>query len=53
MKSLTEAQLKDLLKKAWEDGGWTYCSYYDSPEKPSQATIKEREEFFQKLIDEV
>lgn len=59
MKSLTEAQLHEMLTKAWEEGGWAgfeICSNpysHESIENPSIGLSNKREEFFQKLIDEV
>ena len=56
MKSLTEQQLSDLLKEAWEDGGFTYVdeiTIFANPANPTPQVLLEREELFTKLIASV
>lgn len=57
MKSLTEQQLRDLLKEAWEDGGATYIDkpweHWDNPGQPTKETLEDRDKLFTRLIASV
>jgi len=55
MKSLTEQQLCDLLKEAWEFGSWQFQYNFggSSPNGPTDEMVEERDYLFTKLIARV